>query len=185
MGRAEAEWLAHYASPYYDPQKAHDYYMRTRKLTPRAPATTQAQKEGLKYAGDKLTANRKAELKKLADKTNRTVSTTQARAAASRKKLTAKAKALRIQVIKRQMDNILKIPKGASPEEIVRIGKANRSEMARAKAKAASDLQKVNQRAQAIIERARKSYKTGNASINKRYDVATKRETTNIRAHVR
>ena len=24
--------LQHYASPYYDPQKAHEYYMRTREL---------------------------------------------------------------------------------------------------------------------------------------------------------
>lgn len=31
--------LQHYASPYYDPQKAHEYYMRTRELKGRRSAT--------------------------------------------------------------------------------------------------------------------------------------------------
>lgn len=33
------EPLQHYASPYYDPVKAHEYYMRTRELKGRRSAT--------------------------------------------------------------------------------------------------------------------------------------------------
>ena len=33
------DYLAHYASPYYDPAKAHEYYMRTRELKGRRKAS--------------------------------------------------------------------------------------------------------------------------------------------------
>ena len=33
------ELLQHYASPYYDPVKAHEYYMRTRELKGRRSTT--------------------------------------------------------------------------------------------------------------------------------------------------
>jgi len=185
MGQAEADFLAHYSSPYYDPQKAHDYYMRTRKLTPRAPAPTQKQKEGLKYAGDKIAGNKKAEIKKLTDTTNKTVTTTQKRAKESQKRVAAKAKELRIKIIERNLKNLLTVPKGASPELQARIAKHNQGEMARANARANAELRKISERARATIAKARSQYKTGRASIDRRYDRASTRETANIRAHVR
>jgi hypothetical protein len=45
MGQAE-EFLAHYADEKYNPQKAHDYYMRVRKLKGRKPAHAQAHTSG-------------------------------------------------------------------------------------------------------------------------------------------
>lgn len=185
MGKAEADWLAHYSSPYYDPAKAHEYYMRTRKLTPRAAPTTQNQKEGLKYAGDKIAGNKAAELKKLSDTTNKTITTSQKRAEESRKRIASKAKELRIKIIQRQMENLLKIPKGASPEQVARITQQNRQEMARATQRANGELRKVNDRARAVIAKARASYKSGKENIDRRYDKASTRETANIRANVR
>lgn len=41
------ELLQHYASPYYDPVKAHEYYMRTRELKGRR-STTKLNDEGKK-----------------------------------------------------------------------------------------------------------------------------------------
>lgn len=41
------EPLQHYASPYYDPVKAHEYYMRTRELKGRR-STTKLNDEGKK-----------------------------------------------------------------------------------------------------------------------------------------
>ena len=40
--------LTHYASKYYDPVKAHEYYMRTRKLKGRQTAAPQTAKEQIK-----------------------------------------------------------------------------------------------------------------------------------------
>ena len=36
MDEPKVAVLRHYASPYYDPQKAHEYYMRTRELKGRS-----------------------------------------------------------------------------------------------------------------------------------------------------
>ena len=36
MDEPKVAVLRHYASPYYDPQKAHEYYMRTRELNGRS-----------------------------------------------------------------------------------------------------------------------------------------------------
>ena len=40
MDEPKVAVLRHYASPYYDPQKAHEYYMRTRELKGRSTTLT-------------------------------------------------------------------------------------------------------------------------------------------------
>ena len=44
MDEPKVAVLRHYASPYYDPEKAHEYYMRTRELKGRS--TTSLNDEG-------------------------------------------------------------------------------------------------------------------------------------------
>lgn len=64
------EVLEHYASPYYDPVKAHEYYMRTRKLKGRS-STSGLNEEGRKaasYVRNQLNEERK---KKVEDSKNR------------------------------------------------------------------------------------------------------------------
>lgn len=39
MNESKTAVLMHYASKYYDPQKAHEYYMRTRELKGRSTST--------------------------------------------------------------------------------------------------------------------------------------------------
>lgn len=54
--------LLHYASPYYDPQKAHDYYMRTRELKGRKSTSglNDKGKETAKYVREQLAAEKKS-----------------------------------------------------------------------------------------------------------------------------
>jgi len=40
MGEKVEDVIQHFVSAYYDPVKAHDYYMRTRQLTGRKPSIT-------------------------------------------------------------------------------------------------------------------------------------------------
>lgn len=47
MDKPKVAVLRHYASPYYDPQKAHEYYMRTRELKGRS--TTSLNDEGRRF----------------------------------------------------------------------------------------------------------------------------------------
>lgn len=53
-------FIAHYSSQYYDPQKAHEYYLKNRELKGRSTSgMTDAQKEAWTYAKDKITTERK------------------------------------------------------------------------------------------------------------------------------
>ena len=54
-------YISHYSSPYYDPEKAHEYYMRTRELKGRK-STAGLNDEGnaaAKYVKEQLTSERK------------------------------------------------------------------------------------------------------------------------------
>ena len=58
MDEPKVAVLRHYASPYYDPQKAHEYYMRTRELKGRS--TTSLNDEGKKiWSYTKIISNLK------------------------------------------------------------------------------------------------------------------------------
>lgn len=64
--------LYHYASPYYDPVKAHEYYMRTRQLKGRR-STVGLGKEGqaiAKVIKENLTAERKAKTSRMQSEAN-------------------------------------------------------------------------------------------------------------------
>ena len=72
MDEPKVAVLRHYASPYYDPQKAHEYYMRTRELKGRS--TTSLNDEGKKIWSytknnikrpQKSKRNRKSEIRRL------------------------------------------------------------------------------------------------------------------------
>ena len=65
------EPLQHYASPYYDPVKAHEYYMRTRELKGRRSAT-KLNDEGKKvwaYTKNEISSKKKEKGKRRTGKT--------------------------------------------------------------------------------------------------------------------
>ena len=64
------EPLQHYASPYYDPVKAHEYYMRTRELKGRR-STTKLNDEGKKvwaYTKNEISGKKKEKVKEEQEK---------------------------------------------------------------------------------------------------------------------
>lgn len=64
------ELLQHYASPYYDPVKAHEYYMRTRELKGRR-STTKLNDEGKEiwaYTKNEITSEKKEKVKEEQEK---------------------------------------------------------------------------------------------------------------------
>ena len=69
------EELKHYASPYYDPVKAHEYYMKNRELKGRR-STAKLNDEGKKaasYVKERLTTERKQKVQTHKDKTDSTI----------------------------------------------------------------------------------------------------------------
>lgn len=70
-------YLAHYASQYYDPVKAHEYYMKHRELKNRT-STAQLNEEGKKtadYVKNQLNAERDQKIKSHSDATNAKINT--------------------------------------------------------------------------------------------------------------
>lgn len=60
----EDDYIAHYASPYYDPVKAHEYYERTKKLKGRRTGTLNDKgKEAEAYVKTKINSKRDSDLK--------------------------------------------------------------------------------------------------------------------------
>lgn len=69
--------LVHYASPYYDPQKAHEYYMKNRELKSRS-STVKLNDEGknaAKYVKEQLATERKQKVQSHKDTTNSQIDT--------------------------------------------------------------------------------------------------------------
>lgn len=88
--------LQHYASPYYDPQKAHEYYMRTRELKGRRSATKLSD-EGKKvwsYTKNEIKAEKKAKVEGEQEKRKQTITALRERASATREQISARLKEL-------------------------------------------------------------------------------------------
>lgn len=67
MSSKVEEFFAHYASEFYDPAKAHEYYLRNRKLKNGARSVkglTSTQKEALAYTNNNIRTARKGETDK-------------------------------------------------------------------------------------------------------------------------
>lgn len=75
--------LMHYASPYYDPVKAHEYYMKHRELKKRKSVATlnDKGKEAARYVKEQLTSERKEKQQDVRDEANADVSSVKDQAA--------------------------------------------------------------------------------------------------------
>lgn len=91
------EYLAHYASPYYDPVKAHEYYMRTRELKGRR-STAKLSDEGKKvwgYTKEQIKAEKKTKVEQARATQKQTVETERAQAKAKREQIAKKLKRMK------------------------------------------------------------------------------------------
>lgn len=92
----EKSSLQHYASPYYDPVKAHEYYMRTRELKGRR-STTKLNEEGKKvwsYTKKSITEEKKADIEEEKEKRDQKIEALRAKTAETKEHISAKLKSL-------------------------------------------------------------------------------------------
>jgi len=84
--------LLHYASLNYDPQKAHEYYLRTRQLTGRhsIKGFTQKQREGLAYAKDQIHQTEKTQVQNARNTEHQSIAAARAQAQAVRAEIAAR-----------------------------------------------------------------------------------------------
>lgn len=100
MGDAQAfidDYLAHYASQYYDPAKAHEYYLRTRELAGRRSGSglkTERKKQAWAYAQNQIKEAEKSDLDAVARDKQAAVENARNRAAMLRASVSQKLTAL-------------------------------------------------------------------------------------------
>lgn len=109
----EAErFIAHYASEYYDPDKAREYYLRTRELKGRRSASglkTESKKQAWAYAKNQIDTKRKQAAKDNSATRDNTVDQAQATAQARREEVSNKLKNLIAMLTAKQKDNSEKL----------------------------------------------------------------------------
>lgn len=165
-------FLAHYASKYYDPAKAREYYLRTRELKGDQPALSdeskQRQREATAYVSDQIRSKRDADLaannqalnnlslaaQKRAQAHAARMEKLQEQATAERKKLVAKIKA-KVEKIEKQ----LAVPEGASPKRRAFLEKQRRSQLGTARESARGQMANLSLKFRAAVSNARDDYR--------------------------
>lgn len=181
MGEALDKYLEHAVDPYYDPQKAHEYYERTKELKGRQPAMSKTQTQALGYAKTQISSQRKEQLDKLSDVQKAKIEKLQAHAKAEVDKIEAKLKAF----FDSQAQQLIAIPDNASPKMRKILEQQNALKTKKgAKASAAARKAVVGQ-LRSAVEATRKSYKSNRASAVAKFDKASATEETKIRQNVR
>lgn len=104
------DYLEHYASPYYDPVKAHEYYMAHRKLKGRRSSSklNETGKEAWAYTKEQISKEKKSAIESERAKRDATIKSHREKAAESRERLSAKMKRINeilTQRAKRQREN--------------------------------------------------------------------------------
>src|SRR5215212_8902743 len=90
------EFLAHYASQYYDPAKAHEYYLRNRELKGRqsTKGMSDTQRQAWSYTKNQIVLARKADLEGASEAQKTFLQQAREQAKALREEISAKMKDL-------------------------------------------------------------------------------------------
>lgn len=170
--RRVENFLAHYASQYYDPVKAHEYYVRNRELKGRENASLskesrQRQSEGVSYVSNEISKRRQSELDANTAKVKGLTDTATAKTEAHKarmEKLQADVQKAREEIVSKiqarleQITGELAIPSNASPKLRAFLTKQNAIRSNSAQAQAAADFSKIRNSIVASINHAQEEY---------------------------
>lgn len=179
--------LQHYASPYYDPVKAKEYYDRTKKLKgdrdkkTKAEALTKKEQKVYDVARDSMSAERQKEVEKTATEYDDKVKAISERAQSIASSFSTKLRNL--SVTKELPLN--EIPKNATPRQRELLTRENDKIRAKAKKDAVAERKKIGEGLRQELNKAREAYKTGMEAIKTKYEAADTAERKNIKAKVK
>lgn len=207
--------LWHYASKYYDPVKAREYYLRTRELKGRqgkqeklSKESRQRQTEAKTYVREQVRTQRTAAQKAAAEKQQARLEKLRDTAQATRDRIVEKLEAL-VEKLKADVEvevpkpKLNEIPKSASPRQRAFLEKQNARMMseynnklgkAQDKARKASveardaareEIKKVGTDLKAAVTKAREEYKVQRDQIRTKYKTDLQTELKNIDEKVR
>jgi hypothetical protein len=105
-------FIAHYASQYYDPVKAREYYLRTRELKGRKKAMSEEQRSAWDYTKGRIDEERQRVTKSAADEFRATVERARQATQAAREQIANKLRDMMDAISKRQEEQSESLTKG-------------------------------------------------------------------------
>ena len=153
--------LHHYASQYYDPVKAHEYYMRNRELKGRTTTgMSDEQREAWKVTKSNITSEKRSKLDAAQQERQQKIEATRQRAIQMREQISAKLAKLaeKLQTdkvserekisakIQAEIDNLPPIPRNISTSQRNALIKKRQAEIAKIRGQGDSELQKLDQK---------------------------------------
>ena len=157
--------LKHYASEYYDPEKAHQYYEEHKQLKGRR-STAKLDDEGKEiwaYTKESIKNKKKEELQAATDTKNVTLEQHRAEAKEARERISQRLK---------QLSAYLKSisTTGMSKEERAAVNEDKRAQREEARESAAAEREEISNNLKAVCEAARETYKKTKEDINANYE---------------
>lgn len=199
-------FIAHYASQYYDPVKAHEYYERTKKLKGRKTSnkkltskqqTRLKQTEAMAYVRNQISTKKKAAQENTKKSTQAKLEKLQTNAQEARdrivEKLTELVEQLQQEVAGTKLNTI---SPNASPALRAYLERSNRRKAnnalqkagktsATAQQEAREQIQKVGTDLKEAVTKAREDYAKAQKALQEKYAKALVTETKNIQKKVR
>ena len=190
--------LYHYASKYYDPQKAHEYYERTKQLKGRKASaqkktnprpTSALNKEGKevwKVTKDNIITEKKGKVTEAQTNRKNTIASHRASAAATRARITEKLKQLSEKLMTDQKKEIADI-RGSSKSsaqkqaEIAKIRAKNQTERANNSVDAKTERANVAANLKSVITATRAAYAQTKTNLDTSYEKIYQQEFDKIK----
>lgn len=168
------DYLKHYASPYYDPVKAHEYYMEHRKLKGRpTSALSDEGKEVWKYTKENITEEKKGKIEEEKTSRDEKIKELRSRADETRERITEKLKELNTRLAEhakaqrediaeqkqRKIDAVsnISIPKNASAGKKARLTAERKAKIAEIREDAKAESTSVTNEAKSEQSKNRES----------------------------
>lgn len=154
MNRVD-EFLQHYASQYYDPAKAHEYYIKNRKLKGRTTRNmSDKQKEAWTYAEDKIKSEKKSKVTAQKESTDKQIEQLRDRASKTREQISEKLRLLNASLTRDEKDS--------------------------ARKNASTERERVRKELKDAIEKVRASLKDARTKLDASYEAKYQNEYNNI-----
>lgn len=178
--------LIHYADAYYDPARAHAYYLATRHLLGRKQGLDKNQQIAESYVTNVISTDRKNDTAANLANEKSTINELRTTAKATSDQISETIDTLINTIVsKTQPVGLNKIPPNATPQLKAFLAKQNAIIVANAKKVAEVKLKKTSADLQTAITNAQTAYITASNAITAKYNSAQVTEDQNIRTHIK
>lgn len=195
--------LTHYASKYYDPEKAHEYYMKNRQLKGRTTSGLSDEGKNIwAVTKDNITSSKKREIEATKLQKEQEIESLRSKAKATRKSISDKLKRLSIMLADKYKSENTKLSNQiaaindnsgltATQKEVKksklygdrkRLSSDKQEELGKSRTNIESERADIAVDLKAAVKKARDTFATTKESINSDYEKTYQKEYDNIKA---